>query len=162
VLWKLTCGCYLYKARHAVACNLDRWKGKGHGTCFLCPWHNDWRKGVSQYAYRAYAVVCSILGERRAQGLPSGTIAWEAHAVKGLPAFDMYVLGPELLIEVDGEGHSSKPMHGRSVASQQAVDARKDAGARAAGVLLVRLSPSNEGEWRSMLSQAVESAWASR
>lgn len=162
VLWKITCGCYLYKSRHAVACNIARWEGKGQPTCFLCPWHDDWRKGVSQYGYRAYAVMCSLLGDRRRQGRPSGTIAWEAHAVKGLPPYDMYVIGPELLIEVDGEGHSSKPMHGHSVRAQKAVDARKDAGARAAGVELVRLTPDNEGEWRDILEQAVEAAWARR
>ncbi len=167
VLWKLDCGCYLYKSPHAVSANTARKGAQGlPPTCFACPWHvaEGEAPRVSSHAHQAYAVCCSVLSMRRELGAYSGTIAWEAQAVEGERApYDLYVIGPELLIEVDGEGHSESAMYGvYGVAMQRAIDARKDRAARGAGYMLLRLSFADKQQWRELVIRAIDAAWAAQ
>jgi hypothetical protein len=159
VLWHLPCGCYLYKSPHAVSSNIARKEQEGKPpSCFLCPWHSEPRR-VSSWTYKAYAELCSILAMRRELGQRCGTVVWEAHAVAGQRAYDLYVYEAKLLIEVDGEGHTDAPMFGVSVAQQRAIDACKDQAARNAGLALLRLSHADRKLWRERMNKALNEAW---
>lgn len=63
-----------------------------------------------------------------------------------------------LEIEIDGEQHFSKGMHGTSPQQQQAVDERKDKAAWAAGRCLLRLHCKDTRSWRAKINAAIDLA----
>ena len=77
-------------------------------------------------------------------------------------AADLYYpfeVGPEtvldLMIMIDGEGHSTKPHHGRSIAEQQALDRATEAACLDAGQNLLRLDFRDKDDWGILMQDAV-------
>ena len=61
----------------------------------------------------------------------------------------------DLMIMIDGEGHSTHPHHGRSIAAQQARDRAFDVAVMAAGRNLLRLDYRDKEDWSTLMQDAV-------
>ena len=61
----------------------------------------------------------------------------------------------DLLIMIDGEGHSTKPHHGKTIAEQQASDRATEAACIAAGRNLLRLDYRDKEDWGMLMQDAV-------
>lgn len=149
VLWRCTCGCHVYKSRHAVSNNLRR-HNPCPATCFECPMHG-YRQHASAPARLAFALLCSI-----AAGLlfPC-TVVWEARVVHGFGAFDFWLLQWAVLVEVDGDQHTEGSYCGTDAAEQAVRDRAKEVAALAHGFHVVRLHVRDWLWWQATVRNAM-------
>ena len=132
-------------------------------NCIYCQRQESLPKGwhvASYYAATAAELLRLVRGVRH--------IFTEAKVLKGTcGAFDFsLVLCPgqqgqeerRLEVEVDGEQHFSKPMHGTTANQQRAADRRKDEAAWQHGRCLVRLHYLDSSRWLQVLQDAVRRA----
>lgn len=169
VLWKcLHCGCYLFKARHAVACSLSKARSKWDEQLlrtgfdeeeqeallgmwcgvFHCPFHDG---GASSYAGIAHAILCRQAAMLMARHGVSSTVVWEAHVVHGQRAYDLMLFEQKVLVEVDGEHHTGEAY---------CWDVAKSVGAVHEGWHVVRLHYSCMWQWQQVIAAAVSQALA--
>ena len=87
-------------------------------------------------------------------------IVWQPRVIreKGVGAFDFWLFGACMLVEVDGEQHTDGRMHGEVAAVAIERDARKTEAAVRAGWNVVRLHVWDEHEWEGVLAFALDFA----
>ena len=151
-LFRSRCGC----RRHWILCTAKTVKDNPKVlNCRQCRHAAGLAVGrkVSRYeaqAWRDFYTVCA------------GPLVVEAYLVGSKPgAADMWWpceeaagLRTNLVIAVDGEGHSTKPMHGKSIAQQQADDCAFDEECMAAGHNLLRLDYRDIHDWQDLMHAA--------
>ncbi len=163
VFWKLKegrCKCVLYKSRHSVKESMRKAKqvGQSWPNALLCPYHNHTASEPQRKAFRIVLVPFA-----RWLRMPC-TIVWEAKVIPHdvLPnagAFDFWLREWMLLIEVDGEQHTSD-MHDTAGCEQAARDRRKEQAAVDLGYHVLRLDVHDMPQWRALLEAAVQAVAA--
>lgn len=168
-IFRLSCGCFVSKTPHAVA-NSNR---KGTPTWARCPEHGPFTRRqtkdgrmvrvgqASALAMRARAVLC----EQAGLVCQTGTIpvVWEARVLagklgRGNKAFDFWIVGLDVVVEVDGTQHTDTPYHKRMAGQQLSRDLAYTREAIQAGFMVVRLHEYDEARWCETVADALKEA----
>lgn len=96
-----------------------------------------------EQCFRLFLVEIKLLGREHG----AADIWWPG------PAALLAPLG--LVIMIDGEGHSTKPHHGKPIAKQQAVDRKFDHACLDHGFQLLRLDYRGKLDWPELMQHAV-------
>lgn len=152
-LWRLDCGCYCHKSRHAVATSIRRAQRRPQdATCFGCPVHGGRHVHASRAARRVHAILCRLAA---LQSEPC-TVVWEARPLEDVSAFDFWLLQWDVLVEVDGLQHVEGSHHGTDWEEQWHRDRAKEQVATAEGYHVVRLHAFDEVYWPEVLAHAMQ------
>eukprot|EP00198_Chlamydomonas_reinhardtii_P009041 XP_001698378.1 hypothetical protein CHLREDRAFT_206216 [Chlamydomonas reinhardtii] len=149
VLWRLQCGCFVYKARHTVANSIRRCAPHAP-SCFNCTYHTSGR-GASEAAQRAFRMLIDLarrLGE-------ACTVVWEARVVEGCGPFDFWLWEWGVVVEVDGMQHTDTPHHGTEAQAQWLVDRWKEAAAVRKRLHVARLHVMDMVCWEAVVARAL-------
>ena len=152
VLWRLRCGCFVYKARHAIANSIRRCAPRAP-SCFNCPYHTTRGSSASasEIAQRAFRMLIDLawqLGE-------ACTVVWEARVVEGWGPFDFWLWEWGVVVEVDGLQHTSAAHHGTEWQAQWLTDRCKEAAAVRAGLHVARLHVMDMVLWGTVVRRAM-------
>lgn len=90
-----------------------------------------------------------LLDEIKVLGQPFGAVDmwWPFDASTGASLL--------LAIMIDGEGHSTRPHHGRSIARQQSLDRAFDAECTRSGRNVLRLDYRDKADWPDLMHDAL-------
>ncbi len=107
---------------------------------------------ASKLARHAFAVLCRLAAGKA----EPCTVVWEARPVKGVGAFDFWVMEWDVLVEVDGLQHVEGTHHGTDWVEQSPRDRAKEDAAISEGYHVVRLHAWDEVYWPQVMASALE------